>query len=274
MAFYDRAKSMYERGEVVRAATILAEGLKREPQQVESLEWLLHLYVKEVPNTGLETEIIRILSLQANGRDLLEIVESELESSQRYDKMKALDNVRRRENLLPDPPAPAARAAAPEPAPAPAAPPRVSSTAAAAATDSPAGEDDWQSFSDPASVEPLRVPVEPPPPVRPGVTPVAGLPRTAATGPTPATSTRPNRALPPIEDTSDTLPDDEEDPAEGAADSPRSTLMMAGLLIAVVLLLAALGMAIVRGSAPAPAESGSGAEGSAAWTGHLSGVRV
>jgi hypothetical protein len=100
MAFFDRAKSMYDRGEVVRAATILAEGLKREPRNAEALEWLLHLYVAEIPNPGLEVEIVKILAAQDNGLDLLEIVQNELDAARMLDKIKALDNVRRREGLL------------------------------------------------------------------------------------------------------------------------------------------------------------------------------
>lgn len=104
MAFLERAKSMHERGETVRAAVVLAEGLKREPDAIEALEWLLHLYVEEIPNPGMEREILQILELQPNGTELLALVVAELEEMGADEKIDALERVRERDNLLPDEP--------------------------------------------------------------------------------------------------------------------------------------------------------------------------
>ncbi|TVR03136.1 MAG: hypothetical protein EA398_06380 [Deltaproteobacteria bacterium] len=103
MSFLDRAKSMHERGDTARAAVVLAEGLKREPGEVEALEWLLHLYVEEIENTGIEREILRILELQTNGLELYALVVAELEAFGADDKLDALERVRSRDGLLPEP---------------------------------------------------------------------------------------------------------------------------------------------------------------------------
>ncbi len=102
MSFLDRAKNLYSRGQAVRAAVLLAEGLKRNPAEAEALEWLLDLYVRELPASGIEAELIQILANQPNGRVLYEVVENALESSGAYDKLKALDDSRKRANVLHD----------------------------------------------------------------------------------------------------------------------------------------------------------------------------
>jgi hypothetical protein len=260
MAFYHRAKSMYDRGEVVRAATILAEGLKREPGDVESLEWLLHLYVKEIPNPGLEVEMVKILAAQANGRDLLEIVQSELEAANMSDKIRALDNVRRREGVLMDPPTPVHRPAAPV-------------TSAPLNRPSPTGEEDedeqdkveesWQSFSDPTD-EIAQVQARTPAPR------TAPIPSPVSSGesdaPRPA-STRSTRPLPPLDDPSDELDDSDDDVGRTDAQRPVLTWVIVG--VATALLVLALVMALMRGSETtdtAPAGTTEESEGSAGAT--------
>jgi hypothetical protein len=116
MSFFDRAKNLYNRGEAVRAAVLLAEGLKRNPGEADALEWLLDLYVRELPTSGIESELIQILANQPNGRVLYEVVENALETSGAYDKLKALDDCRRRAGVLPevDDSQPAASPAAPQ----------------------------------------------------------------------------------------------------------------------------------------------------------------
>ncbi|MFT6400255.1 MAG: hypothetical protein ACJAYU_005026 [Bradymonadia bacterium] len=91
MGFVDRAKSMHARGDVVRAAVILAQGLKREPRDSEAVGWLLHLYVEELPNPGIEADLLQVLSFQPNGADLLAIVRAELNELGSGDKLKAID---------------------------------------------------------------------------------------------------------------------------------------------------------------------------------------
>lgn len=115
MGYVDRAKSMYARGDSVRAANILAQGLKRDPSDVEAVEWLLHLYVEEVPNPGMEAEVLQVLAGQRNGGELLEIVEAELAELGAADKLKAIDKVRQLQGIRFPSTAPVA-APGPEPA--------------------------------------------------------------------------------------------------------------------------------------------------------------
>lgn len=91
MSYFERAKSMHARGDAVRTAVILAQGLKRDPSDAEAVEWLLHLYVEEVPNTGLEDAILQVLARLPNGADLLDIVRGELDEVGAGDKLRALD---------------------------------------------------------------------------------------------------------------------------------------------------------------------------------------
>lgn len=262
MAFYHRAKSMYDRGEVVRAATILAEGLKREPGDVESLEWLLHLYVKEIPNPGLEVEMVKILAAQANGRDLLEIVQSELEAANMGDKIKALDNVRRREGVLMDPPTPLHRPAAPA---VPASVTRPSQEPEEDQDEQDQAEESWQSFSDPTD-EIAQVQARTPAPrTAPVSSPVGSgesdAPRSA--------SSRSTRPLPPLDDPSDELDDGDDDAGRSDTQRPVMTWVIVG--VATALLVLALVMALMRGSettdtVPAGSpEEGEGSAGATQW---------
>ncbi len=82
---------MHARGDAVRAAVILAQGLKREPRDSEAVGWLLHLYVEELPNPGIESDLLKVLSLQPNGADLLAIVRAELGELGSGEKLKAID---------------------------------------------------------------------------------------------------------------------------------------------------------------------------------------
>lgn len=143
MTFYDRAKNAYSRGDTVRAAFVLAEGLKRTPEHAEALEWLMELYVKELRTTGIEGELIEILSTQTNGRVLYEVLENELEEAQAYQKLKALDDARRNAGTLPEPgpETPAGVSGAPSPT-------DVSEVLRAA--ERPTQADDWSSFDEEA----------------------------------------------------------------------------------------------------------------------------
>lgn len=82
---------MHSRGDAVRAAVILAQGLKREPTDVEAVGWLLHLYVEELPNPGIEADLLQVLALQPNGADLLAIVRAELDELALDEKSRALE---------------------------------------------------------------------------------------------------------------------------------------------------------------------------------------
>ncbi len=84
---------MHARGDVVRASVILAQGLKRAPGDIEAVEWLLHMYVEELPNPGIEPDLLVVLSKQPNGADLLALVQAELSNLGATDKLRALDKV-------------------------------------------------------------------------------------------------------------------------------------------------------------------------------------
>lgn len=284
MAFFHRAKSMYDRGEVVRAATILAEGLKREPTNVEALEWLLHLYVKEIPNPGLEIEVIKILAAQGNGLDLLELVQDELEAARLFDKIKALDNVRRREGLLLELPHPSAGKGSKGPAF-----PRSADAASHSEPDEDhedheGHEDDkvafaafmsaakggaqtqeqtsesWKSFADPtdeiAQLQ-ARTPAARKTPLPSPAIADRGVDRSAS---------RTTRPLPPLDDASDER-DDEGD--GGVPDAPRPVMAWVMVGVATALLALALVMAFMRNAEapvvlPAPSES-DGSGGAHLW---------
>ena len=59
MTFLERAKSAHSRGDAAAAAVILVQGLKRDPEEIEALQWLLDVYVDEIHNPGMEAEIGR-----------------------------------------------------------------------------------------------------------------------------------------------------------------------------------------------------------------------
>jgi hypothetical protein len=121
MTYLERAKLMHGRGDAVRAAYILAEGLRRDPRNAEALEWLLHLYVEEVPQPGMENDVLLILDRQPNGRELLAIVEAELRELRHEAKLLAIRKVQARDGLVtgaqpkvvPEPEPPPAPPAAP-----------------------------------------------------------------------------------------------------------------------------------------------------------------
>lgn len=169
MSFLQRAKSMHERGDAVRAAFILAEGLKREPDHGEALEWLLHLYVEELPNPGIERELLYILVAQRNGHELYDIVEAELEELGRHEKLDALHRTAQREGISFDAPPP-------EPAPvarAPIAPSQVEQAELPITDAGGPARERWDEFDSPLTHAPdsVRVPRadEEPPAPGPGV---------------------------------------------------------------------------------------------------------
>jgi hypothetical protein len=247
MAFLERAKSMYEQQEVVRAATILAEGLKRDPAQVQALEWLMELYVHELPSPGLERELLCILEQQANGQELFELMERELEGEAGEDKLHALRKVMQRERitLRHQPPA---TATGPLSLPTPTSPPPRELELRTGVTAEPheGPEEDWDALATgdadtraPATAADRRSP-------DPHPREDAGSRRTA-----PADHealSRINRALPPLQDDQDA--DDLAGPWEGTPeeDSRWRPLMMLGVFVALALMVFALAMSFLRGT--------------------------
>ena len=66
MTYLERARLLHGKGEIVNAAIVLAEGLKRDRNNADAMEWFVALYVREVPNPGLETDVISVLAVQDN----------------------------------------------------------------------------------------------------------------------------------------------------------------------------------------------------------------
>jgi len=122
MTYLERARLLHGKGEIVNAAIVLAEGLKRDRNNADAMEWFVSLYVREVPNPGLETDVISVLAVQDNAANLLSLIESDLISAGAESKLSALRKARSRDPQFSG----AAQAvstseAAPEPAAAPAA---------------------------------------------------------------------------------------------------------------------------------------------------------
>lgn len=133
---------MYARGDAVRAAVILSQGLKRDPSDAEAVEWLLHLYVEEVPNPGMESAVLQVLARQSNGGELLEIVEAELAEIGAADKLRAIDKVLDLEGITFPEPAPPEPEPGPEPEPDP-------EPASVSETRPSGGDERWEAFDDP-----------------------------------------------------------------------------------------------------------------------------
>lgn len=138
MTYLDRARLLHGKGEVVNAAIVLAEGLKRDRNNADAMEWFISLYVREIPNPGLETDIIAVIAVQDNATNLLTLIESDLISVGAEAKLSALRKARNRDPQLSGAsPAVASAAAAADPAPAPA----------------PAAQEYWEAFASPLETE-------------------------------------------------------------------------------------------------------------------------
>lgn len=94
---------MHGRGEVFAAAVTLASGLKRAPEHEDALDWFLSIYLEELPNPGLERELLQVLQRQADGHSRFGVLLAELEHLERYDKIEALQLAMERHRIvLPD----------------------------------------------------------------------------------------------------------------------------------------------------------------------------
>lgn len=91
MGYVDRAHSMHGRGDVFAAAVTLASGLKRTPEDEDALDWFLALYLEELPNPGLEREVLQVLALRKDGGERFDFLVAELEHLGREDKIDALE---------------------------------------------------------------------------------------------------------------------------------------------------------------------------------------
>ena len=135
MTYLDRARLLHGKGETVNAAIVLAEGLKRDRNNADAMEWFIALYVREVANPGLETDVIAVLAVQDNAANLLSLIESDLISAGADAKLSALRKARSRDPQLSGA-APAV--AQPEAPPAPATPPAA---------------EYWESFASPLEAD-------------------------------------------------------------------------------------------------------------------------
>lgn len=93
MSFMERARALYQRDDLVRAAFVLAEGIKREPLREDALNWFLQLYVEELESPGLEQELARVLETQPDGTALYEAIQTELKRRQQLHRLAALNRV-------------------------------------------------------------------------------------------------------------------------------------------------------------------------------------
>ena len=111
MGYFERAKSLYDRGELVPAAMTLVEGLKRSPQDDQALDELLSLYARELPNPGMERDLLMVLHQREDGWERLRLLEGELEGLDSGDKLQAIERARKGEGLFLEEPAGVAAAA-------------------------------------------------------------------------------------------------------------------------------------------------------------------
>ena len=112
MSYLQRAQSMHERGEFVRAAILLADGLRRSPGDEEALQQLLDVYLRDISTPGIEKEILQALERQPDGLDLYDLIERQLDAAGDLRRIEALRKTREYLGVLvePDPyvaPAPA-----------------------------------------------------------------------------------------------------------------------------------------------------------------------
>ena len=104
MGYVDRAHSMHGRGDVFAAAVTLASGLKRAPEDEDALDWFLSLYLEELPNPGLEREVLQVLAQRHDGGERFDFLVAELEHLGREDKIDALELAMDRHRIvLPEP---------------------------------------------------------------------------------------------------------------------------------------------------------------------------
>lgn len=91
---------MYERGDAASAAFMFANGLLRDADNEEALNWLLMLYVEKIPKPGMEREVLKVLERQPDGFELFELIETRLAEQGAADKIDALWQMRERTGYL------------------------------------------------------------------------------------------------------------------------------------------------------------------------------
>lgn len=90
MSFEERARKSYERKDYVRALIVLVEGLKRNPERAESLDFLLRIYTEHCENPGLERDVLDALVLQPDCESLVGQVCVRLEAAGKESMYRAL----------------------------------------------------------------------------------------------------------------------------------------------------------------------------------------
>ncbi|MFW5968212.1 MAG: tetratricopeptide repeat protein, partial [Persicimonas sp.] len=78
MNFEERARKARRRGDPVRAAVVLIEGLKRHPSQTSALDLLSELFVEDIDSPGLGVDLAAILARQADAFARFEALLDEL----------------------------------------------------------------------------------------------------------------------------------------------------------------------------------------------------
>lgn len=74
MDFEERARKAHRRGQLVRAAVLLAEGLKRHPERVDALDFLTNLFANELQSPGLEQDLVDALAAQDDRRERIDFI--------------------------------------------------------------------------------------------------------------------------------------------------------------------------------------------------------
>ncbi len=182
MGFFERAAAAQRVGDHARAFIVLSAGLKRQPDHQDALDELVHLYIHDIPNPGMERDLLAVLDVQVTGLDTFDVIVAELQEAGDHHKIRALEEVRDRGGFLSNPPVE-------EPPPPLVAKPLVSRRASLQ-------EELWESFSDPnqapAEVIPFVAPELPREPEVVRESPSFHRPRTKTVEhPTPSLPTQP-----------------------------------------------------------------------------------
>jgi tetratricopeptide (TPR) repeat protein len=74
MDFEERARKAHRRGQLVRAAVLLAEGLKRHPERVDALDFLTNLFANELASPGLEQDLVDAMAQQDDLRERIDFI--------------------------------------------------------------------------------------------------------------------------------------------------------------------------------------------------------
>lgn len=93
MAYLERARTFLEKGDRIRAAVTIIEGLRKDPGNDEALDELIRVYVDELPGPGLERDLVEVLQLRDDAGTRLAFIEHALEGESGEAKASALSTL-------------------------------------------------------------------------------------------------------------------------------------------------------------------------------------